>query len=436
MLVVSRDASTEAAADAAGKRPDSVLVCHHSSQALLLDKAKSWAPTTIAQWQKTLTKTYYAAAFVIISCCLKEAEIGPVIDVIKKHIADRTQEVPKRYEGRPVDQRDTLHVATLDKTSGRSQSENEESTLPQIQLSIKAASRAQLVSREGKESIKRPQYMLRAAQGGNKKFNGKIITEQVELRHPEGENEAEGWPTNTEESGNQERLESISEERKDDFIILFLPASQTETRPELVLSTDTGWKTIKELGDLPTVTAVMMGNFIITPDDSKCKCLKESTFSLEMHWIDRAVSRDVKRAESTTSASAVEKEAESNNTAGGNVSINHTEQEKNIPSEEPVILSTPLNTMMEADMMKTETTTVNMDIKETTSREQVLNQLSPATTARPAARSEPRFRSRESGMGTSHTGLRMRDEPVLAGNEANGPEAAGSFHKVSAAAAP
>lgn len=60
------------------------------------------------------------------------------------------------------------------------------------------------------------------------------------------------------------------------------------------------------------------------------------------------------------------------------MSKNHTKQEENVPSEESVIPSPHSLKMMETETAKTEhtaeTTTVNIEIKETTSSTEVPNQ--------------------------------------------------------------
>lgn len=511
--------------------PDSqsVWLVHHYSaasgssvQTLLLEKSKSWATATIAQWQKMLTKRYCAAAIVIISCCLKEGEIRSAMDMKKisrrqiaepqKRQKENTQRVRdfkylKQHDGQYsskalVSQQDILQASTLHsgsssmKTSDLSKLEiqrnaagimkrnehlnlDEEPTLqksPQKQFSLKAASRVDnddddgfyvnrqllLVSRERKESIRRLQYKLRAARDHNKNFNGKKITQQAELRPPEGESGTVGSHANTVENGNQKKTTNIpqsdfTEEGEKGLIILFLPDTKMETQIEpasariLIMNTDTGRKTvnipIKELGEPPP----MKKNFI-KPDNSNCKCLKErKLISLKMYTIDRTVGRDIKLAESITEATTVsgytEEEVaettekteytETNNTPHENMSINHNKQEENVPSAESVIPSPPLNKIIETETMKTdhiaEATTINLGIKETTSSMEVFNQSStrkadglPRTeeiststlSSEPGTDSEARCikcktRNIDSRPGKLFTGLRMRED-VLA----------------------
>lgn len=490
------------------------LVHHHSAalgssdQTFLLEESKSWVTSTIAQWQKMLTKRYYAAAFVIISCCLNKAEIGSARDIKKisrQHIAEpqmrqegKTQQVrdikylkqdDRQHSSKAlVNQHDILQAATLHsgsssvKTSDLSKLEiqrnaagimkknehlnlDEEPSLqrsPQKQLSLKAATGAtddadgfyvnrllMLLPREKKESIKRLQYNLRTAH-----FNGLIIREQAELRPPRRESETEGAHANTIENGNQKKSNILqpdfAEEGEEGLVKLFLPDTQMETQTEpasartLILNIDTGWKMVnilvKELGEpLP-----MKENLIIKPENSICKCLKESKLtSLEIYAIVRRVGRHIKPAESKAEVTTVSAHTqgqfkqttentqytETNNTPHENMSINNTKQEENMLSEESVIPSPPSNKIMETETMKTEhvaeTTTVNTEIKETTSSMDVFNQRStlPSTeetststvSPEPRTDSEPRrikckTRNFDSGTGKLFTGLRMRED--------------------------
>lgn len=511
---ISGDTSTDSgvnhiATDIAKDCPDSQLVHHHSAalsssdQTFLLEKSKSWATATIAQWQKMLTKRYYAAAIVIISCCLKEAEIRSARDIKKiprQHIAEpqmrqkeKTQQIrdiqylkqdDRQHSSKAsVNQQDILQAATLHsgsssiKTSDLSKLEiqrnaagimrkdehlhlDEELSLQrssQKQLSLKAATGADddddgfyvnrlltLVSREKRESIKRLQYNLRTA-----RFNGIIIREQAEPRSPERESETEGAHANTIENGNQKKSANIlksdfAEEGGEGLIKLFLPDTQMETQAEpasartLLLNIDTGWKMVnipvRELGEPPP----MKDNFIIKSVNSICKCLKESKLiSLGIYAIVRGVGRNINPAESTAEVGTVSayteghvkqttEYTETNNKPHENMSINHSKEEENMPSEELVTPSPPSSKIMETETMKTaETTTVNTEIKETTSSMEVFNQSStlPSTeetltsTASPEPRtdSEPRrmkckTSNMDSGTGKLFTGLRMRED--------------------------
>lgn len=532
--LISADTSTDAgirhfAIDIPKDSPDSqsVWLVHNphsaasspSVQTFLLEKSKSWATATIAQWQKTLTKRYCAAAIVIISCCLKEGETksaGDIKKISRQRIAEpqmrqneNTEQVrdikylkqdDKRQSSKAlVNQLDSLQAAALHsgsssiKTSDLSKLEihtnaagimkekehlnlDEESSVqraPQKQLSSKAVTEADddddgfyvnrqrsLESREKKESIKRLQYNPRAAQDNDKNFNGIIITEQTELQPLEGESETEGSHANTIENGKQKNSANIlqpdfTEGGEEGLIKLFLPDTQMETQTEpasartLMLNTDTGWKPVhiplKKLGEPPP----MRKDFIIKLDNSICKCLKENELiSLEIHAMDRLVGTLLKPAESIAEVSTVSayragqdkgatektENTETNNTPHENMSINYTKQEENLPSDESVIRSPPLNKIMETEMMKTEpiaeTTTVNMEIKETTSSMEVFNQSStrkadglPSTeetststaSPGPGTDSEPRrikckTRNIDSGSGKLFTGLRMRED--------------------------
>ncbi|XP_056259669.1 uncharacterized protein LOC130186517 [Seriola aureovittata] len=262
-------------------RPDlrSLWFLHHHTapsdtnfQAFLLQKPESRTPATTVQQRKATPKRYCAATAVVISCCLKEGDIKPAMnikEISEEEVAgpqirqkDSTQramdiEVLRQYDGQSsnalVDQRDIVQTAALRsgsssvKASDTSQLETQRSeasfmkknehlkpitgsTLQeslQKQLSLKAASSVDnnddddddgfhikrqllLVSGEKRDSINRPQSKLRATQDDNKEdFSGRIITKQTELRRPEAGSETEASHTNTVENGNQKRLAHI-----------------------------------------------------------------------------------------------------------------------------------------------------------------------------------------------------------------------------------
>lgn len=313
-----------------------------------------------------------------------------------------------------------------------------------------------LVSTQQTESINRPHYNTRDDDKGD--FNGKIIAKQAEFRRPEGESVTEQSHTNIIENGNQKRSASIlqagfthkrnnkdvdhkqtlAEVGEEVLITLSLPDTERETQTEPSSKGKHLLKTVKipmkEPGDPPAMTKVIKENFIIEADTSKCKCLKE--VSLEMHALDRAERRDIKPAESkvTTVSAHTEEHTETNSTPHENMSINHTKQEENVPSEESVIPSPPSLKGMETETAKAghvaETTTVNMEIKETTSSTEVFNQGStqradgpPCTEETPAATvgpesetdAEPRFIRCQTGNTQaaavkSFSSLRMRED--------------------------
>lgn len=498
----------------------------HNFQAFSLEKSKCWAPATIVQLQKMLTKRYCAATTVIVSCYFKDGEIRSAMNIKKiskqeiaqpqirqKESAQRAMgiKVLMQHDGQlslkaSVSRHDIFQAATLhsgsssEKTSDVSQlkmqrhavrikKKNEHLNLDeeslsqksvQRQRSLKAASSVYgedgfyverqrlLVSAQKTESINRSQYKIR--DDNKEDFSGKIITKQEEFGRPEGESESEQSHTNTVENGNQKRLASIlqagfthkrhnkgvdhkqmlTEVGEEVLIMLFLPDTERETQTEpsskakLLLNTDTGWKTgkipIKELGDPPPVTKDIKENFIIEADNSECKCLKE--VSLRMHALDSAERRDIKPAQSkvTTVSAHTEEQvkdttehAETNSTPHENMNINHTKQKGNVPPEESAIPSPPTLKMMEMETAKArhiaETTTVNMEIKETTSSTEVFNQGStlkaglPSTKETPMARvgpeseidAEPRFIKCKTGntqatAEKSFSGLRMRED--------------------------
>ncbi|XP_042252009.1 uncharacterized protein LOC121886146 [Thunnus maccoyii] len=253
--------TTDIIKDLPDSRP-SRLVHHHTTasghkfHAFLLGKSQSWAPATIVQLQKMLTKSCSVATTVIIPRCLKEGQTKAAMtirEISEKLFAKpqmRLQESKKRamdikvhmdYRRRHpatalVKQHDILPAATLHsgsssvKASDTSQLErhgnranikkknehltsDEESMLQknvQKQLSLKAASTSVnddgfyltrqllLVPRDKKESINGLRYKIRAAQDHNKeRFNEKIITKQAELKQPEGQSETGRSHTNT-----------------------------------------------------------------------------------------------------------------------------------------------------------------------------------------------------------------------------------------------
>lgn len=299
------------------------------------------------------------------------------------------------------------------------------------QRSLKAASRAydddggsdvkrQLVmaSREKEGSINRPQEKMKAARDGDKKdFSWKTITKQAEFRRPEGGSETEQSHI---ENGNQDRLTYI---RQADFtrradnndvnhkqmltevgegvlIMLFLSNTDKETQTEpswqrkLLLNANTGWKTapITQTDDPLATSKVKKEIFVIGPHNSKCICLKGIPLSLEIYAVDRTERMDLKPAESAAEATTVSAFTEQvkdrtdsteTNSAPENMSINQTKQEENVPSDDSVIPSPPSLQMMETETTKTEstseTTTVNMEIKETTSSMGVFNRGSRQT---------------------------------------------------------
>ncbi|XP_051268133.1 uncharacterized protein LOC127370259 [Dicentrarchus labrax] len=508
----------------------------HSFQAFLLETSKSWAPATIVQLQKMLTKRCCTATTInIISCCFKEGEIRSALNIKKiskqqmaepqirqKESTQRAMDikVPMEPDGQQLSnaalsQHDIFQAATLHsgssslKTSDISQIEIQRKAVRiikknehlnwkdepllkksvQRQQSLKDASGAYkedgnyikrqrlLVSREKTGSINRPQYKMRGTQDDNKEdLSGKIIAKQAESRHPEGERETEKSHTNTIENGNQKRLayilqadsthkadnndvdhkQMLTEVGEEVLIMVFLPDTEREAQTErkLILNTDTGWKTvnipIKQLEDPPPMTEVMKENFNIETDNSKCQCLTEILFSVEIHALDRTEGIDIKPAESAakvTTASAYTEEqtaemreiiehTETNDTPHENMSINNTKQEENVPSEESVIPSPPSLKMIKTETAKTElmaeTTTVNMEIKDTTLSSEVFNQdttqnadglprteETPVTTMSPGSETEPRFITWETNNNVQapteklFSGLRMRED-VLA----------------------
>lgn len=427
----------------------SVLLVHRASrsvafgfrdQTFLVERSKSWATATIAQWQKMLTTRYYAAAIVIISCCLKEAEIGSAWDVEKiprQHIAEPqmrqeedTQQVrdskylkqdDRQYSSKAlvsqhdISQATALHSGSSSiKPSDLSQSEihrnaagvrkkvehsnlDEEPSLrrdPQKQLSLKAATGADangfyvnrlltLVSREKVESLKRLRHNLRTAH-----FSVIIIRGQAEPRPPERERETEG----ARENGKQKKAANVvqsdfAEEGEEGLIELFLPDTQMETQTEpasvrpLILNTDTGWRTVHmELGEPPP----MKQN-----SDSICKCLKESKLvPLEMDAVVKVVGRHVKpagsKAEATTASVYTEGQVQQATGRTGHTEADdtlHKNMSTNHTEQEenvPSQESVIPSERMETQTMKTYTT--GAETKDTTSSmSDVLHQSSTRT---------------------------------------------------------
>ncbi|KAG8010539.1 hypothetical protein GBF38_009648 [Nibea albiflora] len=313
-----------------------------------------------------------------------------------------------------------------------------------------------LVPNKKKGSINRPQYKLRAARDDNEEdFSGKIITKQAEFKRPEGESDTEQSHTNTIESGNQKRLASdirragfahktdnndVDHKQMLEEVVLITLAdrereTQTEPEREVILNTDTGWKTvnIKELDDPPPVGEAIQGKPIIEPDESKCKCLKQVPF-FKIYALARREGMTMKAAKSaaqvTTVSAHTEKQVtgeteETHKTTSARTSMNQAEREENVSSEDLVIPSTPLFKVMETEPATAapvaETTAVNMEMKETTARAEVFSQTGTQkeTPTSPESETEPRFIRRTTGnaqatTGKPASGLRMRED-VLAG---------------------
>nr|XP_029137011.1 uncharacterized protein LOC114921302 [Labrus bergylta] len=266
-----------------------------------------------------------------------------------------------------------------------------------------------LVPREEPESINKLRYKTRATLDDNKEdFSGRIITKQAEPRRPEGESATERSHTHiekakrerlactlqvgfTDKTDNNDDKQMLSEVGDDILIMFFLADAEREEQTEgkVILDADIKWKTvnipIKEPDDPPPLDEVTEENFIIQTHNSKCKHLKEISFLLGIY----AASGDVKAEKVTTKSAETEKrvkatterieQSETNNTTRWNTSINHRKQDA--PSEESVIPSPPSIKMTELEAAKTETTAVNMEIKQTTPSGDAFNQCSTTTTS-------------------------------------------------------
>ncbi len=479
------------------------LLHHHTAtsgksfKAFSLEKPKSWTSAIVVQPQKMLTKRCCAAKTVIISPNFKNSGIISALKIrkiSKKQIAptEKTQKESKqramkakvimKYNGQKPSKASFSQIFPAASLSSSSLKTSHTSQLKiqrkaariiknrehinmieasllhesvQRQHPLKATSglhdddgfnvRRQLlfVSREKTESIKRPQYKMRAARDHNKEgFSGKIITGQADFERPQGESEIEQSHTNIIENRNQERLAYIQEADtadnnvvdhnrmlnevgKEVLIMLFLPEAEMETKTE-PLSDRNGRKRvkipIKQLDDPSPMTEVIKANFIIETDNSKCNCLKERPLSLEIYAPYRIKKIDLKPAELavkvTSEATQTEKQVtETKNKSHGNTSINHSKQEEIVPSEESVIPSPPALKMMETEPAKT--TAVNMEIKEATSSTEVFTHggtqmadepPSTETQTTPTRPQSERSNNTQAATGKSFSGLRMRED--------------------------
>lgn len=431
--------------------PTDASGCHF--QAFLLEKSKSWAPTTIVQGQNMLTKRYCAAATVIISCGFKEGEIRSAVNIKKMSKEQFAQREIRRKEstqrgmdikvlwkhGGQVSQHEVFQAATLQssrKASVISQLEikrNSDRMIKTIehfnlqksaekQHPLKTASsgcdgdwfyvvrQLLLVSKEKKQSTNKPRSEIKASRGDNgEDFNGKIIRKQADFQHPDGERETEpDILLSALKSDNNNNNNDVDHKltEAEVLIVFLLPDAERKTQTEPSSGENrilnTGWKTveIKDLDDPPSATEVIKENFMIEPE-----CLKGSLFSLEMYEFDRTERIDIKAAES---AATVSTEKQTKDTEGN---IGHTETphermatNPTKQSEEPVIPSPPpLNMTERVTAEPMETVTANTEITQTTSSTEVFTQGSTQksdilprsetrrTTTSPETHTQPRF---------------------------------------------
>lgn len=333
-----------------------------------------------------------------------------------------------------------------------------------------------LVPREKAVSINRLKCTMRAARDGDKEdFSGKIIAKQAELRRSGGGSETGRSRTNAVENGEWGRLalirraglahkaddndvdreQTLTETRGESLITLFLSDSETQTEPSLrkniIPNTDTGWETvnipIKELKGPPAATKVLKENFIFQLDNPKCKFLKEIRFLLEIYAGERTEGMNLKPAESAaevttapattagevTGGTETSSSSSSSSTPSGNTSVNQvTKQKEGKPSEESVIPSPPSLKTTETETVTAEqtaeTTTANVEVKETPSSTHVFNQGStqtadrwsteetPTTKTSPESDTEPGYditdndNNTQATTQTSFFGLRMRED--------------------------
>ena len=449
----------------------------HNIQAFSLEKSKSWAPATIVHRQKMLTERCCAAAAVIISCCFQRGETRSALKIKRQAAQIRRKESTRRAMGIQAGQR-SWKAARLRsvKTSEASQFQtqrravriirrNEPFNLDKWQGSVQRQSslkpsydddgfvvkrQRSLVPRQRAASINRLKCTMRAARVGDKEdFNAKIIAKQAEFRRPGGESETGRSHTNPVENGERGKLAHIRRSgrthRADDNGV---DREQMLTlRKNIIPNTDTGWETvnipIKELDGPPATTKVLKENFIFQGDNSKCKCLREIALLLEIYAQDRTEGMSLKPAESAAEVTMAPARTagevtgtetiSSSSTPPGNTSVNQvTKQDEGEPSEESVIPSPPSLTTTETETVTAgqtaETTTANMEIKETPSSTDVFNQRStqpadrrsteetPNTKLSPESETEPGYdlnnnnNTTQAETQTSFFGLRMRED--------------------------
>ncbi|XP_056288552.1 uncharacterized protein LOC130205307 [Pseudoliparis swirei] len=145
-----------------------------------------------------------------------------------------------------------------------------------------------------------------------------------------------------------------------------------------------------------------------------------------MHAADRSERVAERRAEATTASAYTEdglegtaKTESDNSVPGENMGINHTKEEENVTSDESVVSSPPSLKVRERETAKTaETAQVNKEIKEKTSRREVLAQGGPRKEdSLPSTETPEQARfikwttgSGEVPVGKSFWGLRMRED--------------------------
>lgn len=461
------------------KCPDSLLLCCAASgssvHTFLLEKSKSGATATAAR-QQMATRTSAATANVIISCCFKQGETNSTI-AMKKICSQQIEEVQKWDDGQhptaasvnqpefvdtsaPNSGRSSMKMSALSKLETQRNAAGlmkinedlnlgDEPSLQKEQLLIKSASRVDdddndddgvyanrqlLLAPREKEAKERQLYNLRPARDNNKTFNREKITQQAELRPPEGESEKLGSSLNAIRDGKQKASANVlkserAAEGAEGFITLFLPDAQMETQTHpasaetLIPTTDPGRKAIKELSGCPPMAFLQKLKYMV----------------LEMNVIDKTQIKNIESAESFPKAAKVEgvkertekNENTETNAPRENMRINQIKQE----GKESVIPPPPVDKIIETETMKTdqvaEATSVNTDIKETTSRTDAFNQSSQSkadglprteegstSTSRPEPATddaEPRCRKckvtkPESRTGKLFTGLRMKED--------------------------
>ncbi|CAK6963596.1 uncharacterized protein LOC121886146 [Scomber scombrus] len=408
----------------------------HDFKAFLLEKCQSWAPATIVRLQKTQTNRYRAATTEIISCCFKEGQTRKAMnmkELSKKQLTElhrRLEESTQRAmdvivlmncggqqsSTASVKQHDIFRAATPNsgsssvKFSDISQLEihnntasimkknehlnlDEDSLLQKNarkQLPLKAASGVDddgsyftrplsLVSRDKKESMNRLQYKIRAARDHNKeRFNGKIITKQLELQHPEGDSDTGQSYTDTIEHILQtyftyKTQDNDTEVRDEVLIVPFLPDAETQTKPsceiKLILNTDTGWNILNiptyELNEPTQTNKVIKEGFMIQPAiTASTTATNTATTPATTMVTTTTTTVSTYTKENVKETSWTTEHPQTDGVTRENMGINYTEQEENMPSD-PITPSPPAHKKLETEDTNAETTAANIEIKQT-----------------------------------------------------------------------